>query len=1273
MIDDVVLAIQEAMTNAVRHSGVGDEIEVTLFFNGMDLMVLVRDHGRGFDVAAFDPGEVPDLERTGGRGLYLISRLMDGLELRSDHGLEVRCVKRRVLHEAHPEGGPLPSPTARAHRVARNELLLEEIDEGFFALDWEYRYQHVNTAYERLTGRGRESLLGHSMWDVFPALPRNEANIALREAMELGRPSIVEYVSPLVSRWMELRVYPATSGVTGYLRDIDGRKRKELERDEMQRRSALLARTSARLLSTDDPQGIIEDLCRDVMNHIGCDVSTNYLVDGSGNQLLLNAYAGLDAQATQAIAALEFGAAVSGRAAREVRRIVVEDVRHSDDRSVALVRALGVQVYAAHPLVARGRVLGTLSFGARDRTSFAPEELDLMETIAGHVAIAVDRQRGDRALRDSEERFRVALQGSPIVVFSQDRDLRYTWIYNPAPGFRTESIVGKTDHDICTPEDADAFTAIKRQVLETGVGRRDEVVTHRPAAAGGDLVHDMATEPILDDAGVVVGVMCAATDITHHKQTEEALHRADDRAEELVRTAATAIYEIDFTVPRFRSVNDSMCLTLGFTRDELLAMNPMDLLEPGSRAHFQERVRLARAGLRPVKEAEYQVRTRDGRVLDVALSVSYASSAGGVDGALVVAHDVTERKRTERALRESEALFRSVFENTIMGVALADAGGRLIMANQAFLDLLGYEPAELTQLTVSEITYADDRAEEDPLIAEIVAGVRSSYRLRKRYVRKDGSLVWVSLHTAVVRGPDGTPLFGVGVAHDVSDQKQAADALRASEERFRLALRNAPVSVATQDLDLRYTWAYNQRSIRPSELIGKTDADVFTAEEAERLIAIKRRVITEDIRLSERMWFDRPTGPMYLHVFWEPLHDDAGNVVGVGNATVDLTQMKLAKDALSESEERFRAFFNSPAIGAVQVGLDGQLLEVNDRYCEMTGFTRSELLDMSPADLAPPQDHERDRDQLMTFLKEGRGSLDVEKCYVRKDGREIWVHVWAALVHDADGHPARSAAVIQDVTTRRCAEQALQGLYESQRDLSLTLQRTFQHALPDLPQLDVGLVEAPSSTPELVGGDLWDLIDLGGGHVLALVGDVSGSGIAAASLTWTVRAAIQALAEVATDPAYILEKVSEMLLRRDEEGFVTALAVVLDTSTGELMLASAGHPAPVLLTASAATIVDPVYGPPLGSFTAHYVARTALLQPDNYLVLYTDGLTEARRGSCLFGEGRVLEGLRELYGRPAQEVADGIRTAAESFAGRLSDDLEVMVLRLRARGEPAAE
>ena len=234
-IDEVVLAVDEACTNALRHSGSEQELEISLGFEADDLVAEVRDHGRGFDVASFDPGRVPEPEANDGRGLYLISRLMDELELLSDRGLVARMVKHG-MHRPDGVAGDCALDQGDGARDSqywqmRRRALTEEMGEAFAALDWEYRFVYCNGAALSLYDRALEEVSGRSIWDVFPAAEGLPVGQGVRRAMQLGLSSIEEFVSPALGHWLECRIYPTSSGVSLFVRDVDERKRKELERD----------------------------------------------------------------------------------------------------------------------------------------------------------------------------------------------------------------------------------------------------------------------------------------------------------------------------------------------------------------------------------------------------------------------------------------------------------------------------------------------------------------------------------------------------------------------------------------------------------------------------------------------------------------------------------------------------------------------------------------------------------------------------------------------------------------------------------------------------------------------------------------------------------------------------------------------------------------------------------------------------------------------------------------------------------------------------------
>jgi two-component system CheB/CheR fusion protein len=234
--------------------------------------------------------------------------------------------------------------------------------------------------------------------------------------------------------------------------------------------------------------------------------------------------------------------------------------------------------------------------------------------------------------------------------------------------------------------------------------------------------------------------------------------------------------------------------------------------------------------------------------------------------------------------------------------------------------------------------------------------------------------------------------------------------------------------------------------------------------------------------------------------------------------------------------------------------------------------------------------------------------------------------------------------------------------FAAEKSIATTLQQHFIHALPEVAGLELAVATETAYHRDLVGGDFHDVFALPDGKVLALIGDVAGKGVAAAGLAETVRVAARATALVSPSPEEILCNVHR-LVEHDSDELVTALVVTLDPATGEAVLASAGHPAPVHCSKAGCGLVEPRYGYPLGLLDCDYPARRFSLARGDALVLYTDGVVEARRDGELFEEGRLIEVLGGDGQRDPQVLVDRLRDAVDRFADELRDDLQIVALR----------
>lgn len=243
-------------------------------------------------------------------------------------------------------------------------------------------------------------------------------------------------------------------------------------------------------------------------------------------------------------------------------------------------------------------------------------------------------------------------------------------------------------------------------------------------------------------------------------------------------------------------------------------------------------------------------------------------------------------------------------------------------------------------------------------------------------------------------------------------------------------------------------------------------------------------------------------------------------------------------------------------------------------------------------------------------------------------------------------------------------------LYEAEHRVADTL----QHALLSLPKrvsgLEIAHLYEGASEEALVGGDFYDVFEISRDQVALLVGDVSGKGLEAASLTALVKNGVRAHALEGHRPHRVIEKTNDMVARfTSVEVFVTAFFGVLDRRTGDLHYTVAGHPPPLVLRGDGPVFALPGNNPIIGAFAGvDFKDCCVELRPHDTLLLYTDGVIETRRDGGVFGEDRLLRAARELAGMAPEEVAQRVFEAVRQYAGgHLQDDLAIVAVRVKPR------
>lgn len=417
-----------------------------------------------------------------------------------------------------------------------------------------------------------------------------------------------------------------------------------------------------------------------------------------------------------------------------------------------------------------------------------------------------------------------------------------------------------------------------------------------------------------------------------------------------------------------------------------------------------------------------------------------------LSGAVAMHVDVSDRRRVEQRLRESEERFRRTFRDAGTGMAICTTEGRFVAANSAYCNMVGYTEEELVDLDITRLTHPEDRAENQRNIEELLRDRRDSFIVEKRYVRKDGAVVWARVSVAGLRGPAGEIVGLVGVMEDVTQRHEAEAALHEANRRLETLMANLPGMVyrCANNRD----WEMEFVSGGVAELTGYGRDDLLDG----RTVSYGGLIHRED---RDRVWHEvqcavrerRSFETVYrirdasgaIKWVWEKgrgVYDASGEVTSLEGFISDITEQIQAQERIRQSEALLSVASKISRLGAWAVDVGTMSLtwsrevraihEVDDDYVP-------ELEDA--IQFCAPEHLETLQTHFTNCLERGE-PFDLEVQVVTAKKRRVWVRTIGEAVRDGSGRIVRVQGAFQDISDRMEAEQSLRMSEERFRILS---------------------------------------------------------------------------------------------------------------------------------------------------------------------------------------------------------------------------------------------
>ncbi len=415
----------------------------------------------------------------------------------------------------------------------------------------------------------------------------------------------------------------------------------------------------------------------------------------------------------------------------------------------------------------------------------------IAEDITESKQLEAERHRIEQAWQQSANHFRQIFELAPngiALVDLQGRFMQVNDAFAQIVGYTPEELKGRQQLDILHPEDVNPLLAANEALLteKVSVSQRQIRYIHR----SGQVVHVLFQATLLtDEEGQPTQFLNQVIDISARVEAELALKESEERFRQSFEWSpiAKAMTQVDGT---YLQINAAFTETLCYTLEDLEGKTVLDITHPEDIAATLENSNRLLAGEVHHCEQEQRYIHKNGQIVYAILRITLVRTAQG-DPSYFLSQilDITERKQAEAALRQSELSLRAIFEQSAVGISIADQRGHYIKVNPALEEMLGYSAAELANMSFCDFTHPEDVPKNWQLFQEILNGQRDHYRLEKRYIHRNGQVFWCRLAVSSVRDPDGKSLFTIGISEDITEEKRAELQIQAALQEKEILLR----------------------------------------------------------------------------------------------------------------------------------------------------------------------------------------------------------------------------------------------------------------------------------------------------------------------------------------------------------------------------------------------------------------------------------------------------------------------------------------------------